>query len=454
MEKVKFMKLLFTVMLVSIISLVGCSQNETTPDGEDDTSTGNEQNQGSTNTGEKATLRFSWWGGDSRHQATLEAIDLSMDENPNIVIEAEYGGFDGYQQKLTTSLAGGTEADIMQIDQPWMPDLLSQNSDFFLDIKEYENLIDLSGFSQDFLDDFCIHNEKLISLPTGINALTFLVNKAVLEDAGVNLGENITWDKLLEEGKKVNAKNPENYMINMDGGGSFFFVTRIFLYQLTGKDLINDDYTIGMTKEELETAFTYTKQLYDEKVMIPLEESMIFQGAPQDNPKWNNNQLGSWFNWSSQADQHQWGDNALALPYPQIEGSENSGVLVRPASLFAVSNNTKYPEEAIKFLDFMFNQESGIMALKDSRSIPAVERGRDILVENDLINEEANRAINYAMENPGKPESDLTTNSEVNSAVNSVLENMVYGQYDAAIAAEELYTLLEDVLTNLKDNSQ
>ena len=68
--------------------------------------------------GDQVTLRFSWWGSDVRHKATLEAIDLYMKQNPNVKIEAEYGGVDGYQDKLSTQLGGGTAPDLIQVDNP------------------------------------------------------------------------------------------------------------------------------------------------------------------------------------------------------------------------------------------------------------------------------------------------------------------------------------------------
>lgn len=62
----------------------------------------------------QVTLRFAWWGGDSRHTATLEAIAAYEKQNPNVKIEAEYQGYDGYNDKILTQLAGGTQPDIMQ----------------------------------------------------------------------------------------------------------------------------------------------------------------------------------------------------------------------------------------------------------------------------------------------------------------------------------------------------
>ena len=221
--------------------------------------------------------------------------------------------------------------------------------------------------------------------------------------------------------------------------------------QMTSRQLINEDYTLGVTVDELEEAFAYTKKLYDDKVIIPYEESMIFKGAPQDNPKWNNDQLGCWLNWSSTADQQQWGDNAVTLPYPRIEGAENSGVLIRPAQVLVVSSHCEHPREAMKFLDFMFNQEAGILALKDCRSIPPTEKGRQILEENGLISSQASKAVELAVSDPGMPELVVPNTTEVTDTFDAVIEKMVYGQYESPrAAAEEAYKLMSDMLATVK----
>ena len=39
---------------------------------------------------EPVTIRFSWWGGESRQKATLAAVDAFMKEYPWITVECEY----------------------------------------------------------------------------------------------------------------------------------------------------------------------------------------------------------------------------------------------------------------------------------------------------------------------------------------------------------------------------
>ena len=76
------------------------------------------------------TLRFSWWGGDSRAAATLEAIELYESLNPNVKIEAEYSAFSGYYQKLITQLASGNAPDLYQVDQGWVAELHARGNAF------------------------------------------------------------------------------------------------------------------------------------------------------------------------------------------------------------------------------------------------------------------------------------------------------------------------------------
>ena len=93
---------------------------------------------------EPVTLRFMWWGGDARAEATLDVIEAYEKEHPWVTIEAEYGSSDGYQEKLTTQLVSGNAADIIQMGTGWMPGYVESNEDYFVDFNEYSDSIDLA----------------------------------------------------------------------------------------------------------------------------------------------------------------------------------------------------------------------------------------------------------------------------------------------------------------------
>ncbi|MCH1932529.1 extracellular solute-binding protein, partial [Shewanella sp. A25] len=61
---------------------------------------------------EAVTLRVTWWGGDSRHPLTQEAIEAFEEKHPNIKVEGAFADWGGYWDKLATQTAGGNAPDI------------------------------------------------------------------------------------------------------------------------------------------------------------------------------------------------------------------------------------------------------------------------------------------------------------------------------------------------------
>ena len=150
---------------------------------------------GSSESSDKITLRFSWWGGDSRTAATMEAIQLYESLNPNVDIEAEYTAFSGYYQKLITQLASGNAPDLYQVDQGWVAELHARGN-AFTDMNTL-SAIDVSTIPETMLNDYCIKDGKLVVLPLGYNGTVFLYNKTLLADylnEDGTLGD-LTWEE-------------------------------------------------------------------------------------------------------------------------------------------------------------------------------------------------------------------------------------------------------------------
>ena len=140
---------------------------------------------------EPVTLRFSWWGGEARHEATIAAAELYMEKNPNVKIEFEYSGWDGYKDKLVTQLSGGTAPDIMQVNYDWIYDLRKQDQ-YFSDPRDFEGILDLSGFSETAYNG-CWVDEELQGLPSGLSVTTLIVDKPFFEEHGLDSSDPTYW---------------------------------------------------------------------------------------------------------------------------------------------------------------------------------------------------------------------------------------------------------------------
>lgn len=156
---------------------------------------------------EKVTIRFSWWGADTRHEATLKVMDMYMEKHPNVTIEGEYGAFDSFYQKLQTQLGGGTEPDIISVDYKWVSDLTAQG-ELFVDMNSLTDQIDMSGFDMDFAKIYGAKDDYLIGLPVGINGMGYLYNVEFLKQYGVEPSDDWTWETVLENGKRCRNRTP------------------------------------------------------------------------------------------------------------------------------------------------------------------------------------------------------------------------------------------------------
>ena len=95
---------------------------------------------------EDVTIKFCWWGGDSRHEATEKAVDAFMAKYPNIKVECEYGAWTGWEEKQSLAIQGGNAADVMQINWNWITSY-SGNGTNFANLEDYGDVLDLTQFS-------------------------------------------------------------------------------------------------------------------------------------------------------------------------------------------------------------------------------------------------------------------------------------------------------------------
>ena len=109
------------------------------------------------------TLRLNWWGGDSRNQATLAAIDKFQEKYPNITVAAEYEAFNGHEEKIALGIKSGNAADVMQLDWSWVS-TYSPNGDNFYDLNKVSNILDLDNYTDGDKSVFTI-NGKLNAIP-------------------------------------------------------------------------------------------------------------------------------------------------------------------------------------------------------------------------------------------------------------------------------------------------
>jgi len=399
---------------------------------------------------EPVTLRFSWWGNDARHEKTLKVIEMYQEKHPNVTIEPEYRG-KSEREKVATELGSGTCADIVQLNPPWMGDFVS-NGDFFVDLSQYD--FDVDGFDSHMINDYCTYNGTLITLPSGLNARTYLMNKTKLDELGIacDMDAAWTWDDVVSIGKTVHEKNPEMYFLNADKVDMVEFVVRPYIIQKTGQFLISDDYELGFTKEDLTEALEYVASLYTENVVLPAADGNTFLNAVWTNPDWINGNLMSELSWTSLmegaiSDSQ---DTFVTTTLPVRADAKDTSIVVKPSQLYAITKTSEHPAEAADFLKFLLTDEEAGKVLGDCRGVPPYKAVQDMCMAEGILNEQVIVATQYAQEHAGLYENAASTNAEITAVLQDAVETVSYDASKIPAAVDQSMTLIEDILSTLK----
>ncbi len=400
---------------------------------------------------DKCTLRFSWWGGDDRHKATLDAIELWNENNPDITIVPEYGGWDGWTEKITAQLSGGTEPDIMQINYDWLISFSPDGKGFY-DLNQLSDRIDLTQFGEEVLH-FGQVDGILNGITVSVSGRGLFYNSDTYKHLGAEYPE--TWAELIALGEKFSSEGLYPLDLDAQSGGTAWYLALVYVQQQTGRQFISLDGELGFTEADIKTALDFYKMLEENKVIRTVDIRTDEDGtaALYQSPEFISGRIGGVLEWGSSVGKYEvsLAEGVLeAGPMLSDESGNNSGWMIKPSLLYTISANTKYPDEAAEFLDFMLNDGEAAKVLGTSRGIPASHTAEKSLEENGLL-------TGLAMENDRLLEElDTVTISpymelaQMKEYYNNAIEQVSFNAVSTEEAAREMYVSINEYLERIK----
>lgn len=331
-------------------------------------------------------LRMSWWGGNSRHQATLKALEAFEKTHPEIKVKAEYTGWDGHLSRLTTQMASGTEPDVMQTNWPWLI-IFSKNGEGYYDLNTLKNELDLNQYQAKDLQSTTI-NGKLNGLPISVNAPVFYYNDVTWKKAG--LAYPTTWDAFFASGISFQQKLGNNYypysMVDQD----VILLLNAYMMQKHQKPMFDSRGKFTWNDAQWEEAFSFVKRLSDDHVVpSPKTLSSYGKGNLYEMKPWINGEWGGTFTWNISIRMY---INNLTPPaklelgdYVMLPGVTESGVYFKTAQMFSVAKSSKHPKEAAMLVNFLLNDPQAIEALGLERGIPLSKTAETLLTQKGVI---------------------------------------------------------------------
>lgn len=395
------------------------------------------------------TLRFSWWGSDSRHQALLSVIKAYEAKYPNVTIEAEYQGYDGYYEKIMTTLSSNTAPDIIQLSKEWLPDIQGAKH-YLADLTTLP--VDLSTLKENLLEISGTYNNEAIMFPCTVGGSVVYVNTDFATAHGIDLTKAYTWDEIKAVGQAVHQQNPEDYLMTADADMLNRLFVQGYLTQKSGKPLIDEEtYTMNFTEEDVAQAFQNIVDLYATNTLEPFGDAAAFAGQADQNTKWINGKIGMIVDYTGSAPKYEASVSSPldVIATPVVENAKSSGVGYGGDRGYAINDNSANKEEAAKFLDYLMNDPESIRLCKTAVGYCPTKQADDILIAEGAVSELQKKSVEIAAVN-AYTQNMVSANTELEALRKDLVQEVVYGDVTPENAAKELVEQYQEILDELK----
>lgn len=336
---------------------------------------------------EQITLRMAWWGSQTRHDLTVEVIEMYEKEHPNVNIEYEFFSFDDYFTKLKTLVASDQVWDIFQ---------LGGNFPMYMDkiypLDEYveSGVVDVSKISDAYLKITQDFDGTQLGLSNGLNTYGIAYDVDMFNAAGVALpDENWTWDDYAAAARAIH-ENTGNFGTSGFSTSEFIAGCSTYIGQLgeVGEySFFNLDLT-GMGFDDASMLEPYIQMRAD----LIKEGASPDAGAEAEVTNIENDFLVTGESGMTWVAVNQFpticdickaeGRTLGLAPLPRVTSDGPSGAAIQSSQMLCVSQDSEHKQAAAEFISWFQNSTECNNVLQGERGIPVNEDVRAALKAN------------------------------------------------------------------------
>lgn len=314
-------------------------------------------------------VKITFWSWDNVANATVKLKSAFEAKHPNIELElVKLGNFDAHN-KLSVALAAGSGApDVSQLTLRRLSDYKTTGT--LLDVtdrfREYE------GKFVPFAFEGAKYQGRLYGLPLATNPGVILYRKDIFEQFNVKADDIRTWDDFIRAGKRISDEKAGRFMTFVSSPGAYSTDGWSLFLASMGGQVFDAQGRVIRDNKKAEESFKFLYDLVhvhkvarlepygrpslwtlvkDNKIVtLPLATFAVgnlISQVPQQSGKWR------------------------AMPWPlwqasleQLTGDWGSSVAVIP-------KQTKHPQEASQWVEFLAATQTGSQALYENGPPPA-----------------------------------------------------------------------------------
>lgn len=386
------------------------------------------------------TLRFAWWGNQVRNDLTQKANERYHELNGNVSVQGSFYQWSDYWSKMATQSAGKQMPDIIQMDLSHIDQYVSNNQ--LLDLTPYieSGALDTSKIPENILVMGKV-GEGNYGIAAGVNVMCLFYDKAITDSVGVTIEDNMTFDAFVEVAKKITAETGYRAKLIYDAN---------YMRDWARAEGISIQ-KAEMPVDSADAYVPYFQILVDgvaegwhttPDVMTgnAIEMEPLVYGSTPETMSWctlngGSNQLTALQKAAKE------GQKITVSTIPTSDPIKSN--YLKPSMFFSISADTKNPDAAVAFLNYLINSVEANEILLGERGVPINTDIADFIY--DKITPGEQEVIKFVTEvvtpnsSPIDPP-DPKGSSELNAALRDIVEKVGYGEYSAEEAAQEYFT--------------
>jgi multiple sugar transport system substrate-binding protein len=296
-------------------------------------------------------ISFFFWGTQIRADITDKVLKLYTQKNPDVTFKQTWQAFAGYYDKLATSAAGGSVADLFQIDDSGLAEYTLRG--VALDLKPYVSgkQINVEKFPAS-LRDAGVVKGKVGGIAAAENTPALYYDKDVLAQYGIAEPQvGYTWDQLVDLGAQLYTKSAGKVRGVMDPAADYKAL-QVWLRQ-RGKELYNEEGKFAFSKDDLTQWFQFWADAAARNATPPADMIHVANGGDVTKQLVVTKQAGTSLLWSNQlAALQKATDHKLGIvTYP----GEPKGQWPHVSMYWSGYSGTKHPGTVADVINFLVN---------------------------------------------------------------------------------------------------
>ena len=286
---------------------------------------------------EPVTLRFVWWGSQTRNDQSLAVVELFEETYPWITVECEYVGWADYWDSLSVQVASNDIPDVIQHDYRYLETYANKGLLYPLD-DLLGTTIDMTNIQDSVLSGGTV-NGSVYGLPMGMNCFNLIYNATMFEENNIPAPEyGWSYEDYIETCKKFkeaglyccDLTNFEDIVLFQlrEAGGS--------LYSQTGVGLGYEDDAImeeifQKRLDQVEAGYLPTPDIANQA--SGTEDSLIVRGQAAMVTYWSN---------AAASVANPMGDTA-DIRVTSFFGDSAKGTYIKPSMFASIGATTEHP---------------------------------------------------------------------------------------------------------------